>query len=245
MVWSIHWKRVISVPLVTEPIPNPQSLIPGLFRSLIPGDPQSLVPSFANAVVSALLAPACAVCDVILDEPLSGCVCRGCWGAVRFITPPLCDVCGDPLPRPIERCRQCSSRRSVLDGSRAIGEYDGALREIIHVLKYRRRRSLARPLAALMQSRGKELLERADCIVPVPLHWRREHQRGFNQARELARHLELPLVDALVRKRHTRPQVELAATAGTQMCRLPSYDVGIGLVDLLRSKEQRCFSSMT
>jgi ComF family protein len=54
-------------------------------------------------------------------------------------------------------------------------------------------------------------LNDADCVVPVPLHWRREHWRGFNQARELSRHLHLPVVDALVRTRSTRPQIELAA----------------------------------
>jgi ComF family protein len=195
-------------------IPNPQSLIPGASQSLIPRASQSLIPGFrcvGNALVAALLAPACAVCNDILEEPVSGCVCRNCWAAVRVITPPLCDRCGDPLPRPIERCRQCSHRRSVIDGSRAIGEYAGSLREIIHALKYNRRRSLARPLADLMRFRGMNLLERADHVVPVPLHWRREYHRGFNQARELARHLELPLVDALARTRNTRAQIELAA----------------------------------
>lgn len=62
-----------------------------------------------------------------------------------------------------------------------------------------------------MRQRGRELLEEADCVVPVPLHWRREYQRGFNQAREIARHLGPPVVDALVRRRATRAQVELAA----------------------------------
>ena len=55
------------------------------------------------------------------------------------------------------------------------------------------------------------MLDDVDCVVPVPLHWRREHQRGFNQAREIARHLGPPVVCALVRRRATRPQVELAA----------------------------------
>jgi ComF family protein len=62
-----------------------------------------------------------------------------------------------------------------------------------------------------MRSTGIELLEEADGIVPVPLHWRKEYRRGFNQARELARHLGRPVIDALVRRRNTRPQVELAA----------------------------------
>ena len=42
------------------------------------------------------------------------------------------------------------------------------------------------------------MLAGADAVVPVPLHRSRERTRGFNQARELARHLELPVVDALV-----------------------------------------------
>jgi ComF family protein len=59
--------------------------------------------------------------------------------------------------------------------------------------------------------RGAELLQEADGVVPVPLHWRRETHRGFNQARELARFLDRPLLDILVRTRYTRAQVELAA----------------------------------
>jgi ComF family protein len=174
-------------------------------------NPKSLIPSFANGLVAALLAPACAACDALLDEPLSGCVCRNCWAAVRLITPPLCDGCGDPLPRPSGLCPECSCRKRIVVRARAAGEYDGTLREVIHALKYGKRCSLAAPLADLMRSRGTELLEQADYIVPVPLHWRRAYRRGFNQARELARHLGLPTVDALVRIRNTRAQVELAA----------------------------------
>jgi ComF family protein len=173
--------------------------------------------------MTALLAPVCAVCGAILDEPLSGCVCQSCWGSIRPITPPLCDRCGDPLaiqhqppiPNPESPvggpCAQCDKTESAVDRARAVGEYEGALREIIHALKYERRRSLARPVAALMRSRGAALLGDTDFIVPVPLHWRREHQRGFNQARELACHLGPPVVNMLARRRRTRPQVELAA----------------------------------
>jgi len=92
-----------------------------------------------------------------------------------------------------------------------VGEYDGTLKDIIQAFKYDGRRSLSRPLASLMRSRGAILVEAADCVVPVPLHWRRQHTRGFNQARDLAGCLGRPLVDALVRVRHTRAQVELAA----------------------------------
>ena len=207
--------RYLALTPMTQGIPNPLSPAPRVPQSPITGASRSLPPriaSIANALVAALLAPACAVCNVILDDPLAGCVCRNCWAAIRPFTPPLCDACGEPLAGQGQSlCRQCAHRRRIVDRSRAVGEDDGALREIIHALKYSSRGSLAQPLAALMRSRGFELLRQADYSVPVPLHWRREHQRGFNQARELARHLGCPIIDALVRKRGTRPQVELAA----------------------------------
>jgi ComF family protein len=95
--------------------------------------------------------------------------------------------------------------------SRAIGEYAGSLRSIVHALKYDGRRSLALPLAGRMREAGRIVLEGADAIVPVPLHGARRRERGFNQACDLARHLGPPVVHALRRVRATTPQVALAA----------------------------------
>ena len=170
-----------------------------------------LIARGVNALVAAALAPACAVCDAILETPIDGCVCRSCWLSIRPITPPVCNTCGDPLARTIPICASCEGRDSIIQRARAVGEYEGALREIIHALKYNSRHSLARPLAALMRERGIDVLDGADGVVPVPLHWRRKYHRGFNQARMLAQHLGRPVIDALVRRHHTRAQVELAA----------------------------------
>ncbi len=83
------------------------------------------------------------------------------------------------------------------------------MKEIIHALKYERRRSIAAPLGRLMRDAGARLLRDADAIVPVPLHRRREYQRGFNQADDLARHLGLPVVPLLKRIVFTQSQIEL------------------------------------
>jgi ComF family protein len=91
------------------------------------------------------------------------------------------------------------------------GEYAGQLRDIIHAFKYEGRRSLARPLAARMRARGAAALDRADAVVPVPLHPLRRVRRGFNQAADLSRHLGPPIVHALWRARYTSPQMGLAA----------------------------------
>jgi ComF family protein len=89
--------------------------------------------------------------------------------------------------------------------------YDGSLREIIHALKYQRRTSLARPLAALLLERCGLALAGAEAIVPVPLHRSRYRQRGFNQAELIARALPLRCANVLERVRATRSQTDLPA----------------------------------
>jgi ComF family protein len=170
-----------------------------------------------DAILSVLLAPSCAACGAPLDRPTEGPVCAGCWQSILPLTPPLCDACGDPLPTwrsistSLARCPRCRRTRRQVDRSRAIGAYDGALRSIVHALKYDGRRSLARPLAALMRTRGSDLLEGIDFVVAVPLHPSRQRERGFNQAADLARWLGFPTCRALRRIRATSAQASLPA----------------------------------
>lgn len=53
-----------------------------------------------------------------------------------------------------------------------------------------------------------------EALIPVPIHWRRMWQRGYNQSHllcaELSRRLYIPsLENSVTRKHHTRPQSEL------------------------------------
>jgi ComF family protein len=111
-----------------------------------------------------------------------------------------------PLGGPV--CPQCW-REAIA----AAGVYDGALRQIIHAFKYEGRRSLARPLGALLAAAAGGCLHDADCTVPVPLYPWRRLRRGFNQATDLARQLGLPVANALWRTRATTPQTGLTAAA--------------------------------
>ncbi len=65
----------------------------------------------------------------------------------------------------------------------------------------------------MMAAGGADVVQGADAAVPVPLHWRRQWQRGVNQAALLASGLGLPVWPALARVRATTPQVDLPADA--------------------------------
>lgn len=181
------------------------------------GEAQEIRTRLTDALLSVLLAPSCAACDRLLDRPSRGPVCDPCWSSIEPITPPVCEGCGQPLPSwrvltdAVGLCAWCRRVRSVITRTRAVGLYDGSLREIIHAFKYRGRVTIARRLAHLMRQRGAELLADADFVVPVPLHPRRRRTRGFNQAALLAKHLGPPVLAGLRRVRDTVSQTELPA----------------------------------
>src|SRR5258708_23143666 len=147
----------------------------------------------SNAVLSVVLAPACAACDEPLLHPTRGPVCDACWLSILPLTPPLCDRCGDPLPTwrlvsiPLACCPRCRRAPRAIDRARAIGAYDAAPRAIIHALKYEGRRSLARPLGTLMRERGADMPAGAARAVPGPLHPSRRRPRCVDPAAALAR----------------------------------------------------------
>jgi ComF family protein len=91
-------------------------------------------------------------------------------------------------------------------------------RTLIHGLKYERSLYLARDLAgiaseAFLDPRLTQALQERWTLVPVPLHWKREQERHYNQSQEIARHLGallgLPVVPALKRTKATPTQTHL------------------------------------
>lgn len=142
--------------------------------------------------------------------------CGECQQKVKFVRPPLCPLCGNPSPEDL-LCRRCQQSAPAIDGMRSVAFFEAPLRQVVHALKYRGRRSLAAPLASLMAAYCRRHPLPADVILPVPLHRSRLRERGFNQAALLARllsaEIDLPVgEDWLVRTRATPPQVELDAS---------------------------------
>ncbi|HVS21303.1 MAG TPA: ComF family protein [Pyrinomonadaceae bacterium] len=95
----------------------------------------------------------------------------------------------------------------MFTAARACGFYEGALRASVLALK--REPHVAPRLARLMSvTQRRTPIDRANLIIPVPLHPDRERERGFNQAallaRELARLNNLPVDEhSVVRRIHT------------------------------------------
>jgi ComF family protein len=115
----------------------------------------------------------------------------------------------------IGRCALCREGLRGFDAAYCFGSYEGTLRKLIHLYKYGRVETLSLQLAEFLLS-ALPLEEYFDAVIPVPLHWRKKWQRGFNQsellARAIARRRGIPMVRALGRVRFTLTQAGLSNT---------------------------------
>lgn len=96
-----------------------------------------------------------------------------------------------------------------VDESHALFFYEDRAGQAVRRLKYERVTSLGAPMAELVADYARAHLQgRYDLVVPVPISWAREQERGFNQAALLAEGLDAGSAQGgLLRIRYTQPQV--------------------------------------
>ena len=174
----------------------------------------------------------CRICNSPLIEASRLPICSSCLHAPRPLQGSFCYVCGDVLHAPAgfdprtadgeTRCLLCQRAELPFERAVAYGSYEAGLRDLIHVLKFQQ----VRPAAAVLGGMLAEViagLERTMpggtiAVIPVPLHKRKQAQRGFNQAERIGRaalkRLSLPkrfefCSGVLLRSRETGSQIGL------------------------------------
>ena len=186
---------------------------------------QFLATSFAAAVekifsalFSLVLPDECRVCGDPLKKVSRIPVCPKCLAAPEPLAAEyMCAACRAPFtsPWPLDEhglCGLCRRGAHGFDAAYSYGFYEGTLRELIHLFKYGKVHTLAAPLGRLL-ALAYPRDQRFDVIVPVPMHWRRRWDRGFNQAELLAevlgKRIGVPVCRAARRRRATPPQAGL------------------------------------
>ena len=137
--------------------------------------------------------------------------------------PTRCVFCGQARSRPV--CPPCREDLPWVEPTFELEPFETAIAPLAYAFpvdaaikrfKFQRRLSYATAFADLLQEATGRLPDSIDALLPMPLHWRRQLLRGFNQAAEITRGIrrstDLPIVRNVVRRRHTPYQSGLSAT---------------------------------
>ena len=149
------------------------------------------------------------VLDAALPANCVGCGVEGppiCAGCAPRLDARLEAAAGVPiglpgdLPAPLLQLEWCAP-------------FHGVVRNALHAIKYGGEQRLAEPLGRAVARRWARVGVGADLVTHVPVHADRARQRGYDQAeliaRSAARHLGLPFVPLLARRRATIAQFDL------------------------------------
>jgi len=152
-----------------------------------------------DAMSCALLPAFCSLCGSPLPQLSFVPICNACWTEFPAQTGPACALCGDTLSAPIlasdgpaaSLCRACRLAPPPFKRAVAFGLYQDRMKAAIHALKYDGLNAASRGLGRMLADAIATLADEAPAemlVVPVPLHWSKQAERGFNQARSLAEH---------------------------------------------------------
>jgi competence protein ComFC len=113
--------------------------------------------------------------------------------------------------RTLPLCEECRKNPLPYSELRALSFYKGAITELVHSLKFKKRWSAADVIAGLLLKHIDPDYFKVDALVPVPLHKKRLKKRGYNQSslilRKISRYFGIPVLEhALKREKDTAPQ---------------------------------------
>lgn len=158
----------------------------------------------------------CPICGDIVKQK-GTLVCPECYHKAPLIKEPSCKKCGKSIGNmETEFCYDCNRREHFYEQGFSLWNYDDVMRKSIANFKYHHRKEYVQFYAEeFARTFGKTIMRlRPDAFVPVPVHWTRHVERGYNQAQVLAEAiglcLDIPVIeDLLVRKKRTAAQKSL------------------------------------
>ena len=155
---------------------------------------------------------------LLCDEPDQARICCHC-EAVFSRPQHSCQRCALPLQHFALVCGQCLKQPPAYDAVFSPYLYNSPLSQLIYDYKQKGREYTGKALAdlfylALSLHYAQQHLTLPTLITPIPLHWRDQWRRGFNQSaffsRTLATHFGLKQTDQLRRIKRTPPQKALS-----------------------------------
>jgi len=146
--------------------------------------------TLGRGMVDVVFPPNCVHCQGLVEGSPYRHLCAACARKIEVVKAPHCTTCGHPFYGEVvgERsCPHCQSLAPAYREGRTAVLLKGPARALVHELKYHRGMHVLADMTAIF-ARCPGLLAwvRGATLVPVPLHTRRERERGYNQSVLLA-----------------------------------------------------------
>jgi ComF family protein len=145
---------------------------------------------FSRTAGDLLFPPVCVHCAGLVEDGGLRHLCAKCALLLSVVQPPWCHSCGHPFYGDVhgERsCVHCAELDPVFREGRTCILLKGPGRSLVHALKYHRALHVLEDVAVLVRATpGLVDYLHGAVLVPVPLHPRKERERGYNQSRLLA-----------------------------------------------------------
>jgi len=137
-----------------------------------------------------LFPPLCVHCRGVVEEGAYRHLCPRCARLLDFVRPPHCPTCGHPFYGADETgpaCVHCAALAPAFRSGCTAVLFRGPARALVLELKYHGGRHVLADIEAIFR-RSPSVLARARgaVLVPVPLHPRKQRERGYNQSVLLA-----------------------------------------------------------
>lgn len=130
-------------------------------------------------------------------------ICRDC-AAELPVLGIACPRCALPLPAAVSACPGCLRRPPAIGAARCAWHYAWPVAQLVRRFKHHGDLAAGHSLSLLAAGQLRPAAPPPDLLVPVPLHWRRYWQRGFNQAELVAevfgRAWQLPVARRLLQR---------------------------------------------
>lgn len=180
----------------------------------------NIIKNFGRVVLDAVYPPACAICGKPLGAFNRESRVHGdCFELTLPVTGQTCGKCGKQIGEDEFYCRDCSETEHVFTQAVAAFEINPELQDALYRFKYKNKREYAPFFAESIFTTHKDLLHflQPELIIPIPMYYKKERARGYNQAAliaaELGKCLGIPVdTDILTRNKKTAPLKDCTAT---------------------------------
>lgn len=169
-----------------------------------------------NKIIDMVYPRRCPLCGEIVkgNQRLA---CDTCMEELEYLEEPRCKCCSKPIEQEEEEyCYDCSRKEFYFESGIALWNYSTKMKRSLAMFKYHNRKEYGEFYGEeFVRAYGDMLVNlEPDALIPVPVHWTRYIERGYNQAaviaKQIGNRIQIPVVeDFLVRTKKTIAQKKL------------------------------------